>query len=77
MNPPDLPREVTLRKHGNSTADLPLHGLLKTHEAIGKILLVSGAAEAVERLLRELDEETVDGSGSTSLGDMVLRPIRF
>ena len=71
MNPPDLPRRVTLRKHGNSTADLPLHGLLKTHKAIGKILNVSGAAEAVERLFRELDEKTIDGSSNTSLGDMV------
>ena len=70
-SPRSLPLEVTLRKHGISTANLPLHGLLKTHKAIGKILHVSGAGESVDRLLRELDEGIVDGSGGISLGDLV------
>ena len=71
IKPKILPRKVTLRQHGSSTTTLPLQGLLKTHKAIGEILHVSGAAEAVDRLLRELDEETIDAGGSTSLGDLV------
>ncbi len=71
IKPRSLPRKVTLRQHGSSTATLPLQGLLKTHKAIGEILHVSGATEAVDRLLEELEEGTVDAGGSTLLGDLV------
>ncbi len=62
---------ITFERHGSSTAELPSQDLLGLHCTIGRILHMSGAAENVDVLLRQLKGEEVDPNGGTSLGVIV------
>lgn len=64
-------RHIELRQHGGSTVELPDPALLDIHKAIGNVLHLSGAAEGIVQLRRDLEVGTVDGNGTTPLGDMV------
>ena len=64
---------ITFSNGANSSIDLPSKELLRLHRAIGRILHMSGAAESIEILFRQLNDVDVDvdEGGSTALGDIV------
>ncbi|KAJ5104289.1 hypothetical protein NUU61_001636 [Penicillium alfredii] len=64
----DLPESVTFTRH-NSHFSLPSPGLLKIHATIARIFHASGAAEPIEKAIRDLGETALlakDGSSDIS-----------
>lgn len=65
-----LPEKVTFKCHNsNSPSALPSPGLLKIHATIARIFHASGAAESIEKAIRDLEEKAPlakDGSSDIS-----------
>jgi HNH endonuclease len=68
---PSFPLERTLLLSQNRTIDPPSRRLLAVHRACALILHLSGAAEYINKILRDEDEGEVKSDGSTELGRIV------
>ena len=62
---------ITFEWHRSSTTELLSQDLLGLKRTLGRILEMSGAAENIDVLLRQLEGEEVNPDGGTSLGAMV------
>ncbi|EZF75418.1 hypothetical protein H105_03005 [Trichophyton soudanense CBS 452.61] len=71
LSDPFFPVTRTLMLSPNRTIDPPSPRLLGIHRAICLILKLSGAAEYIEHVLRDLELVTVEADGSTHVGDIV------
>lgn len=71
LSDPFFPVTRTLTLSPNRTIDPPSPRLLNIHRAISLILKLSGAAEYIEQILRDLELVTVETDGSTHVGDIM------
>ncbi|GBF66797.1 hypothetical protein TMEN_9518 [Trichophyton mentagrophytes] len=71
LSDPFFPVTRTLMLSPNRTIDPPSPRLLGIHRAICLILKLSGAAEYIEHVLRDLELVTVEADGSTHVGDII------
>ena len=65
---PLLPVTRTLYLTPDHTIDPPSPRLLAIHRAIGSILHLSGAGDYTDRIIRDMDEMSIEENGSTELG---------
>jgi len=68
---PKLPLTRTLFTTPDCTIDPPSSRLLAIHRACSLILHLSGAAEFVDKVIRDMDEHAVQSDGTTELGTLV------
>jgi hypothetical protein len=68
---PDLPVTRSLFLTPDRTIEPPLPRLLAIHRAISHILHLSGAGEYIDKIYRDMDENSVREDGSTPLGSLV------
>ncbi|GAA92346.1 hypothetical protein AKAW_10460 [Aspergillus luchuensis IFO 4308] len=68
LRDPLFPVTRTLSLSPNRTIDPPDPRLLRVHCAIAHIMKLSGAAEHIEKVLRDMEEVDVKADGSTNLG---------
>ncbi|KAI3050159.1 hypothetical protein CBS147353_11647 [Aspergillus niger] len=71
LRDPLFPVTRTLSLSPNRTIDPPDSRLLRVHCAIAHIMKLSGAAEHIESVLRDMEEVDVKADGSTNLGYMM------
>jgi hypothetical protein len=71
LRDPLFPVIRTLTLSPNRTIDPPSPRLLAVHRAIARIIHLSGAAEYIESILRDIEEVSVREDGSTNLGHIV------
>ncbi|EGE06680.1 hypothetical protein TEQG_05674 [Trichophyton equinum CBS 127.97] len=71
LSDPFFPVTRTLMPSPNRTIDPPSPRLLGIHRAVCLILKLSGAAEYIEHVLRDLELVTVEADGSTHVGDII------
>ncbi|KAE8384180.1 hypothetical protein BDV23DRAFT_189479 [Aspergillus alliaceus] len=72
LSDPFFPVTRALTRSPNDTINLPSPRLLSIHRAIAHILKLSGAGEYIEKIVRDLEQVTVEADGSTNLGDIHL-----
>jgi len=73
---PKLPLTRTLFTTFDRTIDPPSSRLLAIHRACSLILHLSGAAEFVNKVIRDMDEGSVESDGTTELGNLVSLGLR-
>ena len=73
---PKLPLNRTLFTTPDRTIDPPSSRLLAIHRACSLILHLSGAAEFVNKVIRDMDENAVESDGTTELGSLVSLGLR-
>jgi HNH endonuclease len=73
---PKLPLTRTLFITSDRTIDPPSSRLLAIHRACSLILHLSGAAEFVNKVIRDMDEKAVESDGTTALGSLVSLGLR-
>lgn len=73
---PKLPLTRTLFLTDDRTIDPPSSHLLAIHRACSLILHLSGAAEFVDKVIRDMDEMVVRSDGTTELGNLVSLGLR-
>jgi HNH endonuclease len=71
-----LPLTRTLFTTHGRTIDPPSSRLLAIHRACSLILHLSGAAEFVSKVIRDMDENAVESDGTTELGSLVSLGLR-
>ncbi|KAJ2977446.1 hypothetical protein NUW58_g7812 [Xylaria curta] len=67
----DFPITRTLYLTNDRSIDPPSPRLLAVHRAIAHILRLSGAGEYIDKLLRDMNEESIQADGSTELDRML------
>jgi hypothetical protein len=73
---PKLPLTRILFMTPSQTIDPPSSRLLAIHRACSLILHLSGAAEFVNKVIRDMDEKAVESDGTTALGSLVSLGLR-
>jgi hypothetical protein len=68
---PELPLTRTLFTTSDRNIDPPSSRLLVIHRACLLILHLSGAAEFVNKVIRDMDEKAVESDGTTALGSLI------
>jgi hypothetical protein len=68
---PKLPLTRTFFTTPDRTIDPPSSRLLAIHRACSLVLHLSGAAEFVNKVIRDMDEKKVESDGMTELGNVV------
>ena len=71
LRDPLFPVTRTLSLSPNRTIDPPSPRLLGVHRAISRIMKLSGAAEYIDHILRDMENVSVKEDGSTYLGQIM------